>query len=190
MLRQEGHHDADACECFRRTHLDCDVSRGEDIDFLTNAKIFGFTFFLNNQLSIKHLPPPKTHPVWMRLRKDIYRFVYQRAKIESQKQMKEMTRVHPEEFDPYPGCFLKAELEEKIEKSCELLSEEYLAQGDKKGSEEALKNIELARTDAVPKSDPFQNLCHLQKRWEELMEYTSKREVGSGIKRIIEGNGK
>jgi hypothetical protein len=62
------------------------------------------------------------------------------------------------------------------------LSEECLAQGDKKGSAEALKNIELAKSDAVPKFDPFQNLCHLQKRWQELMEYTSKKEVNTEVR--------
>jgi len=175
---------------FTRVPFDPKVPRGEDIDFLINAKMFGFCFFLDNQLSIKHLPPPKTHPVWMGLREDIYRFIYERAKIESQKKMGGMIKIYPEGFDPYPGCFLKADLEQKIEKACNLLSEEYLAQGDKKGSEEALKNIELAKSDAVPKFDPFQNLCTLQKRWQELMEYTSKREVRLSIKEIIEGKGK
>jgi len=175
---------------FTRVPFDPKVPRGEDIDFLINAKMFGFPFFLDNKLSIKHLPPPKTHPVWMRLREDIYRFIYERAKIESQKEMEGMTKVRAEEFDPYPGCFLKADLEEKIEKSCKLLSEECLVQNDKKGREEALKNIELAQSDAVPKFDPFENLCHLQKHWQKLMAYTSKREVSSLIKEIIEGREK
>ncbi len=170
--------------------FDPEVPRGEDIDFLINTKMFGIPFYLDNQLSIKHLPPPKTHPVWMRLREDIYRFIYERAKIESQKEIKGVTKVYPEEFDPYPSCFLKADLEEKIEKSNKLLSEEYLAEGDKKGSEEALENIDLAKSDAMPKFNPFQNLCNLQKRWQELMEYTSKREVSLTIKEIIEGKGK
>jgi hypothetical protein len=163
------------------------VPRGEDIDFLINAKIFGFTFFLDNQLSIRHLPPPKTHSTWLQLREDIYRFIYERAKIEHQKEIMGMTKVYPEDFDPYPGCFLKKDLEEKIEKSCKLLSEEYLAQGDRKDSEEALNNIYLAKTDAVPKSDHFQDLCNLQKRWQELMEYTGKTEVRLSIKEIIKG---
>jgi hypothetical protein len=175
---------------FTRVPFDPKVPRGEDIDFLINSKMFGFPFFLDNQLSIKHLAPPKTHPVWMRLREDIYRFIYERAKIENQKEMKGMTRVHPDEFDPYPGCFLKADLEEKIEKSCKLLSEECLGQGDKKGSEEALRNIELAKSEAVPKFDPFQNLCRLQKLWQEMMEYTTKKEVSLAIKEIIEGEKK
>ncbi|MCD5401991.1 hypothetical protein LR013_05335 [candidate division NPL-UPA2 bacterium] len=81
------------------------VSRGEDIDFLINARMFGFTFFLDNQLSIRHLPPAKTHLTWMQLREDIHRFIYERAKIEHQKEIEGMTRVHPEDFDPYPGCF-------------------------------------------------------------------------------------
>jgi len=167
--------------------FDPNVTRGEDIDFLINAKMFGFSFFLDNQLSIKHFPPPKTYPTWIQVREDIYRFVYERAKIQNQKEKKGMVKVHSEDFDPYPGCFLKRDLEEKIEKSCKLLSEEYLAQGDINGSEEALNNISLAKTDAVPKYDPFQSLCELQKRWKELMEYTSKREVRLNMKEIIEG---
>lgn len=156
--------------------FDPSVPRGEDIDFLLNARMFGFTFLLDNQLSIKHLPPPKTHPTWMQLREDIYRFIHERTKIEHQREVEGMNKIYPEDFDPYPGCFLKKDLEEKIEKSCRLLSEEYLAQGDKKGSEEALNNIALAKTDAVPKYDLFQNLCNLQKRWQALMGYVGKRE--------------
>lgn len=175
-------------DLFTKVPFDPEVPRGEDIDFLINAKMFGVPFFLDNQLSIKHLAPPKMHPVWMRLREDIYRFIYERAKIESQKEIDGLTRVHAEEFDPYPGCFFKADLERKIEKSCQLLSEECLVQGDKKGSEEALKNIELAKSEAVPKFDPFQNLCRLQKRWQGLMEYTCKSEVSSVLKQIVEGS--
>jgi hypothetical protein len=172
---------------FTQVPFDPHVPRGEDIDFLINARMYGFSFFLDNQLSIKHLPPPKTHPVWMRLREDIYRFVYERAKIQSQKEREGMTRVHPEEFDPYPGCFLKEDLEEKIEKACRLLSLEYLGQGDRRGAEEALRNIELAQTDAAPKFDPFDKLCSLQKRWQELMNYTGEGETNSRIREIIEG---
>ena len=166
--------------------FDPKVPRGEDIDFLINAKMSGFTFFLDNQLSIRHLPPQKSHPTWMQLREDIYRFVYERAKIENQIEIKGMTRVSPEEFDPYPGCFFKRDLDEKIEESCKLLSEELLSQNDKKGSEEALNNIVIARKDAVPQYDPFKSLCEIQKRWQGLMEYTGKGEVCSSLSEIIE----
>ena len=79
------------------------------------------------------------------------------------------------------------DLEEKIEKSCRWLSEEYLKKGDIHGSKEALHNIVLAKADAVPKHDPFKELCLLQKHWKELMLYTSKNSFHSRIRRMITG---
>ena len=97
-----------------------------------------------------------------------------------------MAYVYPRDFDPYPGCFLKSNLEEKIEKSCDLLSKEYLFKGDIIGSNEALRNIYIAKSDAVPKYDPFSRLCLLQKHWEKLMKYTNKSKIRSNIQKIIE----
>ncbi|OFV68694.1 MAG: hypothetical protein SCAL_000370 [Candidatus Syntrophoarchaeum caldarius] len=176
-------------DLFTVVPFDPGVTRGEDIDYLMNAKIFGFDFFLDNELSIKHLPPPKPHPTWKQLREDIYRFVYEKAKIDGQKDIEGLTRITPEQFDPYPGCFLKEDLFEKIEKACKLLSEEYLSSGSRKDSEEALKNIELARTDAIPAYNPFDHLCEIQRLWQDMMEYTGNTEVRSEMQAIIEGKG-
>ncbi len=176
-------------DLFTVVPFDPNVPRGEDIDFLINARMFGFQFFLDNQLSIKHLPPPKTRPVWRQLREDIYRFIYERGKIKNQRQVNGMNRVYPENFDPYPGVFLKEDLEEKIKKSCKLLSEEYLNKGDADGSKEALNNIALAKTDTIPKFDAFQNLCKMQKQWQEFMEYSYRSDIRQKIQEIIE-NGK
>lgn len=170
--------------------FDPGVTRGEDIDFLINARMFGFTFFLDNHLSIKHLPKLNSHPLWMQIRQGIYRFIYERAKIENQKEVKRMQKVYLRDFDPYPGYFLKEDLDEKIKETCKLLSEKYRAQDDIHGSKEALNNIKLAETDAVPKYDPFQRLCDLQKQWKELNEYTNNREINLEIRQIIERNQK
>jgi hypothetical protein len=164
------------------------VPRGEDIDFLINAKMFGFHFFLDNQLSIKHLPPPKSHPFWRQLREDIFRFVFEREKIACQQEREGMRRVAPEEFDPYPGCFLKADLEDKIERACTLLAEECESNGDAQGSQEALNNIVLAKTEARPRFDPFANLCRMQERWQGLMAYVGEADIASLIQDIIVGN--
>ena len=63
------------------------------------------------------MPPKKNHPIWKRFREDIYRFLYQQAKIHSQYEVNNMNRVVAEDFDPYPGDFLKADLEDKIYKT-------------------------------------------------------------------------
>ena len=98
-----------------------------------------------------------------------------------------MTKVCPEDFNTHPSYFQKRKLEEKIEKSCQLLSEQYSIRDDKQSEEEALNNITLARTDAITKYNHFQQLCQMQKRWKELMEYIGKSEVRPNIARIIEG---
>ncbi|MFR5846027.1 MAG: hypothetical protein ACLUEU_09815 [Oscillospiraceae bacterium] len=65
------------------------------MDYLINSKMFGFSFFLDNTLSVRHLPQPKSHPQWKRLREDIYRFVYQRAKMQSQHKTGESCPCQP-----------------------------------------------------------------------------------------------
>lgn len=171
---------------FKKVPFDPGITRGEDIDFLINAKMFGFDFFLDNRLTIKHLPPPKPHSVWRQLREDIFRFVFERDKILKQQEMIGMRKVSPEDFDPYPGCFLKDDLFEKISRSQELLSIEYLTEGDRESSKEALRNIVIAETEAKPKEDTFLNLINLQKRWQTLMEFVEKEEVRERLRGIIE----
>ena len=67
-------------EVFTHIPFDPNITRGEDIDFLINVRMFGYKFFLDNTLSIKHLPPPKPHQVWKQQRQDIYRFVVREGK--------------------------------------------------------------------------------------------------------------
>ena len=174
-------------ELFTRIPFDPGITRGEDIDYLINARMFGYPFFLDNQLAIKHLAPPKPHPLWRRLREDIYRFVYERAKIASQKSRTGMTRLEPEALDPYPGEFLKENLHELIYKSNLMLALQYLQQGDSAASRECLNNIYLAQFDAPPKTDPFNNLVALQKSWSQLMEFFSSDKVLAEAKEALFG---
>ncbi|MDI6639921.1 MAG: hypothetical protein QMD78_03770 [Methanocellales archaeon] len=87
---------------FKKVPFDPWISRGEDIDFMLNAKFFGFDFLLDSQLRVKHLPPKPVSDV-AKMRNDIYRFMYQREKLK-------LYDVSPSELDPYPGAFLKSDL--------------------------------------------------------------------------------
>lgn len=160
---------------FKLIPFDPAITRGEDIDFLINARMFGYKIYLDNELSIKHLAPPKSHPIWRQMREDIYRFVFEKSKLEAQKPTTDMAMVKAEDLDPYPGEFLKDDLEEKIFRSNQMLAVDYLRKDDKTGAEECMKNIYLAQTDALLKEDPFENLLKFQKMWKSLMDYSEKR---------------
>lgn len=152
--------------------FDPNVTRGEDIDYLMNAKMFGFDFFLDNKLNIKHLPPKKHHPIWRRFREDIYRFYYQRSKIQNQVEVNNMTMVTPKDFMPYPGDFLTDDLEDKIFKTNVLLALDYLGKNDIESSQGAIENIYLSKFDAVPKNDTFIAYRMIQKAWEDIVDTT------------------
>lgn len=173
-------------DLFTRVPFDPLVGRGEDIDFLINAKMFGFSFFLDNELSIKHDAPPKTHPQWKQVREDIHRFVYDRSKLRAQKAAPDMVKVTAEELDPYPGEFLKDDLEERIFRSNQMLAMDYLFQGNKDGALECMNNIYLAKTEASPKKDPFQNLLKLQNLWKNMMDYFSSERVAKDVCSLIQ----
>jgi CRP-like cAMP-binding protein len=171
---------------FKTVPFDPDVTRGEDIDFLINSKMYGFDFFLDNKLNIKHLPPKKNHPIWKRFREDIYRFLYEQAKIKSQYEVNNMTMVKAKNFEPYPGDFLTDDLEDKIFKTNILLALDYLADGDVEGCKESIRNIYLSKFEAVPKDDPFTAYRRVQKIWVKVMEMTSQHRTI--IRREMETN--
>jgi hypothetical protein len=148
-------------------------------------RMFGYKFFLDNTLSIKHLPPPKSHPIWRQLREDIYRFARERAKLRDQETVEGLVRVSAEELDPYPGAFLKDDLEEKIERACKALAEQYVAEGKEDDAAEALKNIDIARGEVFREENAFHRLLRIKKLWEEMMDFTARDEIREELKGII-----
>jgi len=172
-------------EIFTKIPFDPGITRGEDIDYLMNARMFGHDFYLDNQLSIKHDPPPKPHPEWRKLREDIFRFIFSRTKLRLQKSVPGMKKITPEMFEPYPGNFLKDDLGKLIFRSNLMLGTKYLTQGDLEGYKECMRNIYLSRTEANPRFDPFKRFVDLQRRWERLMGFFGEKKVRSDILKSI-----
>ncbi len=164
-------------DLFTRIPFDPSVPRGEDIDFLINARMFGHKVYLDNQLSIKHAAPPKTSPAWERVREDIFRFVFEKKKLEGQKGYPGIHPLQASDLDPYPGEFLKDDLEEKIYRSNQMLAIDYIAKGDTKSAAECMMNIYLANTHAIPNDNPYYELLRFQADWEKLMDFFSSEKI-------------
>ena len=172
-------------EVFTRIPFDPNITRGEDIDFLINMRMFGYKFFLDNTLSIKHLPPPKPHQVWKQLRQDIYRFVYERAKIRDQEPVEGMVCIQPEDLDPYPGAFLRDDLEEKISQASAVLAKLYREEGKEADAKEALRNIEIAGVETAPNFNVFNHLRQLQQSWERMMDFAGQAAPREKIRQTL-----
>ena len=170
---------------FRSVPFDPLIGRGEDTDYVINARMFGFDFFLDNELHIQHRPPEKSHSTWRRFREDIFRLLYTKAKIDGQTPETNMTIVSAEDFDPYPGEFLKDTLADKILKSNLILALDYLANDRVEEARETVRNIWLANTEAIPEENPFRGYLKFQQRWRALRKLTF-REIHEDLHAVIE----
>lgn len=163
-------------DLFMKVAFDPRITRGEDIDYLINARMLGYQFYLHPGLRIRHLPPPKTAPLWRRFREDVDRFIYTREKINS-KLPEGWFRVRPEDLDPYPGRFLREDLEEMIFRTCVLMGLSYLSQGDERGFRECMANLERKRAvlDGTPPALSYADF---------LAEYRACMEAVAASRRI------
>jgi len=150
---------------FAAIPFDPRIPRGEDMDYVINARMFRFSIFFDNQLSVIHEPPQQPFSLWKKLRQDIDRFIYERAKLNQQTIMEGMDYVSAEELMPYPGSFLGEDLEEKISQACALLAEQ---KDEEKTAKEFLNEIALMRTNAVPQYNVFNHYLNLQRKWEKM----------------------
>ena len=152
---------------FSRVPLDPGCHRGEDMDWLINSRVFGYRFYMDRDLRVQHQPPPRGYPLWKLVRLDIERFLYDRKKV---RQMEEKLNIPATYFEPWPGEFLKDDLEDRIYRTNMMLSQHFMVEGDKASVEGCMDNIYYGRHEYDP-GNPLKQLQTFQNRWERLMDY-------------------
>jgi len=91
---------------FEKVPFDPYITRGEDMDLLVNARMFGFKFMLDAELRVLHLPGERKSQ-WSEMRQDLFRFLYMRKKMFAQKNIRNIKHVSIDSLEPYPGHFLR-----------------------------------------------------------------------------------
>jgi glycosyltransferase involved in cell wall biosynthesis len=81
------------------------VLRGEDVDYVINARMHGGDVFLDGDWSVVHKPPTVPSPA-LRFRQDVYRFIYEHRKLEFARSQIDLRRVTSQSLKPYPGDFV------------------------------------------------------------------------------------
>lgn len=151
-------------EMFTQIPFDPYISRGEDIDFLCNAKSKGFKFLLDRELSIKHRPPPGQNPLWLKMREDIKRFIYMKIKLKN-------IDFPIEKTMPYPGYFLSRSLYFKIFITNTLLFFRALFKGKVYQAPHFLKNIILIIKYRKDVSHNFPKFKEIDNEWKNFMRW-------------------
>lgn len=81
------------------------IARGEDLDYVLSAHMYGVDVWFDNQLSLQHIPPVEgRRPA--RFEQDLYRWFYEVRKIEFAKTQIDLMQIVPASMNPYPGPWL------------------------------------------------------------------------------------
>lgn len=153
-------------EAFKRLSFDPWISRGEDLDYLLNLRMYGSDIWFDNQWTLRHLPP-KTVNEGRRFRQDVYRWLYEFRKMEYSRTQIDLQQVKPSSLVPYPGPFLEPGIQKRIKRTAILRS---LARRDKREYRKAAK---AARAEAAEyASRNCAKYFEFQYVWPELMART------------------
>ncbi len=72
---------------------------------------------------------------------------------------------------------MKDDLEDKITRECTALAESYMTERKEKDAAEALKNIEIVKSETESKENLFHRLIRTKELWEEMMDFTSPGDI-------------
>ena len=101
---------------FTRVAFDPFITRGEDLDYLFNMRLFGYDVWFDNAWVVKHLPP-ESHESAPRFMQNVYRWYYERAKLTYASRKKEYNPVTSASLMPYPGPWISPGLDERVRKT-------------------------------------------------------------------------
>ena len=122
-------------EAFKRLSFDPWITRGEDLDFLLDLRMYGLDVWFDNEWNLRHLPPEERHE-GHRFRKDIFRWIYEYHKVGYSREQAGLLEITPSSLEPYPGPFLEPGLENRISQTARLRS---WARPDKRAYRDAAK---------------------------------------------------
>ena len=151
-------------QAFKRISFDPYIARGEDLDYMINLRMHGADIWFDNAWQLRHMPP-KTKSEGRRFRQDIYRWIYEQAKIEFSWANIDLRKVTAANLMPYPGPLLGKGLKTRIALTARLRS---FGRPDKREYSRAAKE---AKTNAIEYATSHcTKYFDFQRAWPAMME--------------------
>ncbi len=103
-------------EAYTRVAFDPYITRGEDTDYLINMRFYGLDVWFDNRWRVEHRPP-RTDVPSTRFAQNVYRWIYERAKLQFSASIIGFNRVTPSSLMPYPGKWVSPAVDERARKT-------------------------------------------------------------------------
>ena len=101
---------------FSRVPFDPFITRGEDLDYLFNMRLFGLDVWFDNEWAVKHLPP-ESEQRSPRFMQDVYRWYYERVKLAAANRRNDLNSVTAASLMPYPGPWISSQLDDRVRRT-------------------------------------------------------------------------
>ncbi len=152
-------------EAYRRVSFDPWIARGEDLDFLFNVRMYGSEIWFDNMWKIRHLPPAISKVEAKRFAQDIYRWFYEKSKLEFSATQIDLLQIQYQNLNPYPGPFMESSI--KFNTFMTAILRSIGKAGQRKGYLNAAMSARRgAKTYA---KDNCSNYFAFQNRWPEII---------------------
>lgn len=161
---------------FTQVPFDPGVSRGEDMDYVMNARFFDHVIYFHKHLFIEHRPPHHSQPEWLTLRKEIVRFTYQSEKLAHQQVKKGMKKITEDQMGFYPGTFLQGDIYKLFDAMNNALLKYYIKKKDATCIAETKRNATLITKLHGTQGTVFDAYMTFQKEWSALMGVVTKKQ--------------
>lgn len=162
---------------FSQVPFDPTIPRGEAVDYLMNARMAGYDFFLDRDLWIREVPSPICAPEWFQLRLDVIRFARERAKLGAAETGGGEASMDSAELDPYPGRFLGADLHDIVFEASIAMAGEYYASGKEQDAEESIMNIAISRAESGIGIAPLEEYISFRQQWQEFISIVPEIDI-------------
>jgi len=96
-------------DIYLRVAFDPWIGRGEDTDYLINARMSGFDVYFDDQWFVKKHSGGSADALTI-FKQDAFRFVYEHRKLEFAKSQVDLRQVPVSTISPYPGDFIDAKI--------------------------------------------------------------------------------
>lgn len=165
-----------ARQMFMEIPFDPNCIIGESEDYLINARMLGFAFFMDSGMKVRQIPSETNSPEWLSIRRDILHFLFERKKLQMSQNNQFLHPITTEEMSPYPGFFLTEDLNERIMNTSISLFQEYLERGEQENGVEATRNIKIATEYEGNLHNPAMEYFLFHRKWMKMMKWLKKEK--------------
>lgn len=102
-----------SAQAFTKVPFDSAITRGEDLDYLFNLRMKGIDVWFDSKWFVQHVPPDIPSYA-ARFIQDVYRWLYERKKLEVCNETRGLRPVTPESLMPYPGEWISRKADARI----------------------------------------------------------------------------